>query len=147
MPSSTPNRTHIIKALRTAKMPANTRKTAPSASAMAECARVVRDLAEAADWFHVDLEVLTGWLREKPALARAFRRAKLEDIREMRLIFREKAVAGSIQAAEKYLKMSYPMAFADKPQEVRVTTEVRVLPPPDKTPLIIEGVAEDAPDQ
>lgn len=138
---------NTTSALRNSKMPANTRKTPPSTKAMAECARVVRDLAEAADWFNVDLEVLTRWLREKPALARAFRRAKLEDVREMRLIFREKAVAGSIQAAEKYLKMSYPLAFADKPNEVKVTTEVRVLPPPDRTPLVIEGEIEDAPDQ
>ena len=142
-----PTSNGIISAMRTAKMPTNTRKTPPTAAAMTECAKVVRDLAEAADWFHVDLEVLTGWLREKPELARVFRRAKLEDVREMRMIFREKAVAGSIQAAEKYLRMSYPQAFADKPNEVKVTTEVRVLPPPDRTPITIEGAIADAPDQ
>lgn len=136
--------TGIIGALRNSKMPTTTRKTPPSVKAMIECARVVRDLAEAADWFNVNIETLTAWLREKPELARAFRRAKLEDIREMRTIFREKAVAGSIMAAEKYLKLSYPLAFADKPQEVRITTEVRVLPPPDRAPLVIEGECSDA---
>ena len=136
--------TGIITALRSAQMPATTRKTPPSTKAMSECAKVVRDLAEAADWFNVDQETLSKWLRQKPELARAFRRAKLDDIREMRTIFREKAVAGSITAAEKYLKLSYPLAFADKPQEVRITTEVRVLPPPDRAPLIIEGELADA---
>ena len=129
----------VITALRKAKMPVTTRKTPPSTKAMSECARVVRDLSEAADWFNVDPATFDGWLREKPELARAFRRAKLDDIREMRLIFREKAVAGSIQAAEKDLRLSYPEAFAEKPATLNIRTEVQVLPAPDKTPLTIEG--------
>ena len=103
-PGETMQSTGIIKALRSAKMPTTTRKTAPSKKAMTECAKTVRDLVEAADWFDVSLETLTAWLREKPELARAFRRAKLNDVREMRLIFREKAVAGSIMAVNRHLQ-------------------------------------------
>lgn len=129
----------IISAMRRAAMPKSPRKKSPSPSAMAECARVCRDLADAADWFHVDWETLDNWLRQNPKLAREWRRAKLEDVREMRLILREKAVAtGSPQAVEKYLKLSYPDAFNEKTQLVTLTVETRVLPAPGREPLIIE---------
>jgi hypothetical protein len=129
----------IITDMRSANMPKNTRKKSPSPSAMAECARVCRDLADAADWFHVDWDTFDHWLRENPKLAREWRRAKLEDVREMRLILREKAVAsGSPQAVEKYLKLSYPDAFNEKTQLVTLTVETRVLPAPDSAPLVIE---------
>jgi len=129
----------IISAMRNAAMPKTTRKKSPSPSAMAECARVCRDLADAADWFHVDWETFDHWLRENPKLAREWRRAKLEDVREMRLILREKAVAsGSPQAVEKYLKLSYPDAFNEKTQQMTITVETKVLPSPDRVPLVIE---------
>jgi len=136
----------IMTALRSAKMPTTKRKKPPSIPAMRECAKVCRDLGDAADWFHVERSVFDDWLRTKSELAREWRRAKLEDVREMRLIFREKAVAGSIQAVEKYLRMSYPDSFGDKPQQLNITTEVRVLPPPpDKPQLIIEGESTHVP--
>lgn len=134
----------IITAMRTAQMPTATRKTPPTAAAMTECAKAVRDLMDAADWFNVDRGTLDDWLRTKPELARCFRRAKLADVREMRLIFREKAVAGSITAAEKYLKLSYPDAFQDRPPTLNVITEVRVLPPASREPLVIEGQLSSA---
>ena len=129
----------IISAMRNAQMPKTQRKKAPTPTAMAECARVCRDLADAADWFHADRDTFDGWLRENSKLAREWRRAKLEDVREMRLILREKAVAsGSPQAVEKYLKLSYPDAFNERTQQLTVTVETRVLPAPNKEPLIIE---------
>ena len=102
-----------------------------------------RDLTDAADWFHVDWDIFDQWLRENPKLAREWRRAKLEDVREMRLILREKAIAtGSPQAVEKYLKLSYPDAFNEKTQQLTITVETKVLPAPDRAPLIIEHEPE-----
>lgn len=135
----------ILGAMRNAKMPARSNRVRPpSLQKFGEACRVVRDLSEIADWFHVPRETLDEWIKEKPEYLREWRRAKIEDLTELRLILREKAVTGSIQAAEKYIRATFPDVYNEKANTLHVTTEVRVLPQPDREPLIIDHEPEIA---
>ena len=115
----------------------------PTASSIRVAADSCVNEGDLALWFNVSPETVQDWFRENPELRREFARRKLDDIRELRMLTRSKAMNGNLQALEKYVKMTFPGLLADKTNEVRITTEVRVLPPPDREPLIIEGALSE----
>jgi hypothetical protein len=100
-------------------------------------------------WFDVTEEQIQEWFKDDDRLRRAYYRAQLEDVREVRSAMRDKAMStGDPRKLETYLQNKYREKFATKPNQINIAnrTEVRILDNPDMDPLVIDGVVINADD-